>query len=282
MRIAVTGASGQLGRDVLESLQRAQHEVIGLSRTELDITDLQACRTCLQAIRPEAIIHCAAHTAVDLAESETDLAYSVNAWGTRNIAVAAEAISAKVVYISTDYVFDGTATTPYTEFDATFPQSVYGKSKLAGEQLLQSLCSRYFIVRTSWVFGKHGANFVKTMLMLGRTKDRLQVVHDQFGSPTYTIDLAAFLGELVQTERYGIYHASNTGSCSWYEFAQEIFKQAAVPVEVEPCTTEQFSRPAPRPRFSVMNHMAIRTNGFSEMRPWPEAVSAFLRELGES
>lgn len=279
MKVLVTGANGQLGADVVRLFSQKEYEVFGLERSQLDITNDMMCNHVIDDIQPNVIIHCAAYTAVDNAETDQDNAYSVNAIGTRNIAIAAERVGAKVCYISTDYVFDGTSTIPYVEYDNTNPLTVYGKSKRAGEQLVQSLCSRWFIVRTSWVYGVNGNNFVKTMLKLGKERDSLQVVNDQWGSPTSTCDLAAFLEELVATEKYGVYHASNTGTCSWYEFAKAIFEVAQMPVKVEPCTTEQFPRPAPRPRYSVMEPLAIRVNGFSPIRHWREALSEFIHQL---
>ncbi|MGG0814142.1 dTDP-4-dehydrorhamnose reductase [Paenibacillus alvei] len=279
MKILVTGANGQLGADVVRLFSQKGNEVFGLERSQLDITNDMMCNHVIDDIQPNVIIHCAAYTAVDNAETDQENAYSVNAIGTRNIAVAAERVGAKVCYISTDYVFDGISTIPYVEYDNTNPLTVYGKSKRAGEQLVQSLCSRWFIVRTSWVYGGNGNNFVKTMLKLGKERDSLQVVNDQWGSPTYTCDLAAFLEKLVATEKYGVYHASNTGTCSWYEFAKAIFEVAQMPVKVEPCTTEQFPRPAPRPRYSVMEPLAIRVNGFSPIRHWREALSEFIHQL---
>ncbi|MCM3338829.1 dTDP-4-dehydrorhamnose reductase [Paenibacillus sp. MER TA 81-3] len=276
MNILVTGANGQLGADVVHLFSEKGHHVVGLGRAQLDITDEIMCNNVIGEIQPDAVIHCAAYTAVDNAEADQDNAYLVNAIGTRNIAVAAERVKAKICYISTDYVFDGTSSSPYYEYDNTNPLTVYGKSKRAGEQLVQSLCSRWFIVRTSWVYGVSGNNFVKTMLKLGRERESLQVVNDQWGSPTYTCDLSLFLEELVATEKYGIYHASNTGICSWYEFAQAIFEEAKMPVKVEPCTTEQFPRPAPRPRYSVMEPMAIRTNGLTPIRHWREALQDYI------
>jgi dTDP-4-dehydrorhamnose reductase len=278
MNILVTGANGQLGADVVRLLSKKGHHVIGLGRTQLDITDGDMCNTVIDEVKPDVIIHCAAYTAVDNAETDQDQTYLVNAIGTGNLSAAAERIRSKLCYISTDYVFDGTASSPYYEYDNTNPQTVYGKSKRAGEQLVQSLCSRWFIVRTSWVYGASGRNFVKTMLKMGQERDSLQVVNDQWGSPTYTSDLALFLGELVVTEKYGIYHASNAGICTWYEFAQAIFEEANMPVTVEPCTTEKFLRPAPRPRYSVMESMAIRVNGFSPIRHWREALREYLNE----
>jgi dTDP-4-dehydrorhamnose reductase len=277
MKILVTGANGQLGRELVLLPAPRDTEIIGFGREELDITDLEQCRSVLRSHKPDAVIHCAAYTKVDQAESEPDEAYRVNAYGTRNAALAAEEVGAKFVYISTDYVFDGRADKPYREYDRTDPQTIYGRSKLAGEQLVQSLSSRYFIVRTSWVYGKHGANFVKTMLKLAEERDRLKVVHDQIGSPTYTLDLARFLLELVKTDYYGIYHASNSGICSWYEFARAIFEEEGLNVQVEPCTTAEFPRPAPRPAYSVLDHGAIRAHGFEPLRPWREALRHYLR-----
>lgn len=276
--LLVTGANGQLGQELVR-METDAIRIVGYGRDRLDITNLDQCREVIADIRPDAIIHAAAYTAVDKAESEPDEAYRINALGTRNLAIAAREQAAKLCYISTDYVFDGTGTAPYNEYDNTNPQSVYGKSKRAGEILLQSLADRYFIVRTSWVYGKYGNNFVKTMLKLASERDSVTVVADQIGSPTYTYDLAQFLIELVQTEKYGVYHASNTGSCSWYEFAKAIFEESGIPIRTEPCTTEQFPRPAPRPAYSVMDHSAIRQNGFKDLRPWREALRAFLKEL---
>jgi dTDP-4-dehydrorhamnose reductase len=278
MKVLVTGANGQLGRDLVDIIGSA-HEVFGFGSKELDICDLEQCRQLCNQIKPNVIIHAAAYTAVDLAESEVDKAFAVNAFGSRNVAIAAEEIGAKLCYISTDYVFDGTSVKPYKEYDNTNPQSVYGKSKLAGEQLVQSLSNRYFIVRTSWVYGQHGNNFVKTMLKLGREKPNLKVVDDQIGSPTYTVDLSRFILELISSEKYGIYHASNTGSCSWFEFAQAIFVQSGYNILVEPCTTEEFPRPAPRPKHSVMDHLTIRANNFTDLRPWHEALTEFIESI---
>lgn len=283
MKVLVTGANGQLGRDVVFLLEKEGHSILACARDELDITDQAECNNVISTYHPEVVIHCAAYTAVDAAETDVDGAYQVNATGTRNIAVAAEQTGAKLIYISTDYVFDGTSDVPYQEYDDTNPQSIYGKSKRAGEVLVQSLSSRWFIVRTSWVYGVYGNNFVKTMLKLGQEKPKLQVVHDQKGSPTYTVDLAHFLLELMSTEKYGVYHASNSGACTWYEFTQAIFEEAQlfpgfhIQAEVDPCATDQFPRPAPRPRNSVMDHSSIRTNGLNDLRPWREGLRDFLR-----
>ncbi|MCL6457976.1 MAG: dTDP-4-dehydrorhamnose reductase [Gorillibacterium sp.] len=288
MKVLVTGSAGQLGQDIVLLLQREGHEVLGCDRLEMDITDLDQCIEVIGGFRPDAVIHCAAHTAVDVAESDIVAAYLINATGSRNVAVASEKAGAKLVYISTDYVFNGLGTQPYHEYDNTDPQSIYGKSKRAGEILVQSLSSKYFIVRTSWVYGKYGHNFVKTMLKLGQEKPLLQVVDDQHGSPTYTVDLARFLLELIQTEKYGVYHASNSGSCTWYEFASAIFAEAkdilglSFTAKLEPCDTKQFPRPAPRPRNSALEHLSIYTNGFQDIRHWREALRDFLLELDKN
>ncbi|PWI56768.1 dTDP-4-dehydrorhamnose reductase [Sulfoacidibacillus thermotolerans] len=277
MKIVVTGANGQLGQDLLLQGAIKQHDMVGLGRAELDVTQLSSVRSQLHALQPDVIVHAAAYTAVDAAESEVERAFAVNAYGTRNLALVANELDARLCYVSTDYVFDGEATQPYGEYDMPHPKTVYGKSKFAGEQLVQQLSHKHYIVRTSWLYGLHGANFVKTMLELGREQHTVQVVQDQVGSPTYTVDLANFVLDLVGTEFYGIYHASNTGACSWYEFAQAIFALAGLSVRVTPCTTEAFMRPAPRPRYSVLDHLALRAQGLSDLRPWPEALDAFLQ-----
>lgn len=288
MKVLVTGASGQLGMDVVRLFEQSGHRVLPCDRDTLDITNGEMCLSKVTEFKPDVVVHCAAYTAVDQAESDIDAAYAVNAVGTRNMVVASEQVKAKFCYISTDYVFDGKAVTPYQEYDNTNPQSIYGKSKRAGEVLVQSLSSAFFIVRTSWVYGLHGRNFVKTMLKLGQDKPLLNVVNDQKGAPTYTVDLAAFLLELIQTEKYGIYHASNSGGCTWFEFAQAIFEEAACvmsevyTVRIEPVITEELPRPALRPRYSVLDHLAIRTNGLQDLRPWREALREFLREMKDS
>ncbi|MGG3284291.1 dTDP-4-dehydrorhamnose reductase [Paenibacillus solani] len=287
MRVLVTGAYGQLGQDVVQGLQQVGHDVQGFGRAELDITNLEQCFSVLSKSQPEAIIHCAGYTAVDTAESDVDGAYLVNAVGTRNVALAAERVGAKLVHISTDYVFRGNAERPYSEYDSADPQTVYGQSKLAGEQMVRDFCSQWFIVRTSWIFGLNGRNFVKTMMQLGQDKPVLQVVNDQKGSPTYTVDLTRFLLQLLPTEKYGIYHASNSGSCTWYEFTKVIFEQASeqlglsMTAKLEPCTTEQFPRPAPRPAYSVMDHLAIRINGMQDLPHWKVGLMQFMVDIKE-
>ncbi|MBD2867969.1 dTDP-4-dehydrorhamnose reductase [Paenibacillus arenilitoris] len=277
MKIVVTGANGQLGRELTEWETDAA-DIIGFGRETLDITSIEQCRQVITLHQPDIVIHCAAYTTVDKAESEPDEAFRVNAAATRNVVIAAREAGAKFCYISTDYVFDGKGSSPYNEYDQTNPQTVYGKSKLAGELMVQTLHDRYYIVRTSWVYGKYGNNFVKTMLKMAGERDQLKVVSDQIGSPTYTYDLAAFLLELVATDRYGVYHASNSGICSWYEFAKAIFEDSGITIRLDPCSTADFPRPAPRPAYSVMDHTAIRSNGFRMLRSWREALNHYLKD----
>ncbi|RCX29135.1 dTDP-4-dehydrorhamnose reductase [Bacillus sp. AG236] len=276
-RVLITGANGQLGKELVELFNEKGFEVYGFGRDKMDITNQAQVEEIIGGVKPNIVLHSAAHTQVDLAESEPEQAFSINAYGTRNVAVAAEAAGAKLVYVSTDYVFDGTNDEPYNEFSPTSPLGVYGKSKLAGEQFVRDLHSKFFIVRTSWVYGKHGANFVKTMLKLGEERKELSVVADQIGCPTYTLDLAHAILELVDTQKYGVYHVSNSGSCSWYEFAKEIFEISEMKVQVSPCTTADFPRPAARPANSVFEHRSIKLNNFSSIRHWKEALSSFLK-----
>lgn len=276
-RVVVTGAKGQLGTEVVERFRRMEWDVHGYGKDELDITDAQQVTSMLEYIRPHVVVHAAAYTKVDEAEKEKEQAFLINAYGTRNVAVAAEKVGAKLVYVSTDYVFDGKRKEPYDEFASPHPINVYGKSKLAGEHMVRDFHSKFFIVRTSWVFGAHGSNFVKTMLRLAKEKEEIFVVDDQCGCPTYAVDLARSIYELVQTEKYGLYHISNTGQCSWYEFAQAIFTEACVNVRVQRCRTEDYPRLAARPSYSALDHMALRLNGFKPLRHWREALQQFLR-----
>ncbi len=276
LKVLVTGANGQLGKELVNLVQW-QADIIGLERSEMDITDLDQVRYILHDIKPDIVIHTAAFTDVDQSEVEQEKAYQVNAYGTRNIALISEKISAKLCFISTDYVFDGESKTAYHEFDRALPRTVYGKSKLAGEEFIRTLCKRSFIVRTSWLYGFHGNNFIKTMLNLSKKQDTIQVVNDQFGSPTYTVDLCNFIIKIIETDLFGTYHVSNSGGCSWYEFAKVIFEFYGLDcINVEPCSTEQFLRPAPRPKYSVLDHMAMRCHGLPAMRPWRAALEDFL------
>ncbi|MES0857705.1 dTDP-4-dehydrorhamnose reductase [Geobacillus sp. G4] len=277
MKIVVTGANGQLGQELVRQLQQTNFELYPFTKSDLDITNGNIVNEVITKIKPDIIINAAAYTKVDQAEVEEETAYLVNAFGQRNLAVAAEKVGAKICYISTDYVFDGNSTVPYREYDQTNPLGVYGKSKLVGEELTKSLCSRYFIVRTAWVYGEFGQNFVKTMLRLAKEKEEIGVVNDQIGAPTYTVDLTRFIIELVQTEKFGIYHCTNSSSCSWYEFAKAIFEESNISVKVNPITTEQFPRPAERPKYSVLDNFAMKVNGFQMLRHWREALKEFLK-----
>lgn len=279
MKVLVTGAKGQLGQDVLCLLENQPWEVFGFGREELDITNEEQVREKVLAIKPNIIIHTAAYTQVDQAESDEETAFKVNAEGTKYLAQAAEAVEAKFCYVSTDYVFDGTNNEPYKTNDETNPQTIYGKSKLAGEQYTSEYCSKYFIVRTSWVFGLYGNNFVKTMLRLANERSELGVVSDQFGSPTYTTDLARFIIGLVETNKYGIYHASNSGVCSWYEFAKEIFRQSNKSVNVNAISTAEFQRPAQRPAYSALEQKKITEQGLSMLPNWKDALGRYLSQM---
>lgn len=275
-KVLVTGGHGQLGTELTLMLQEKGFETFGLGHQELDITDLAHVRKVFNEIKPDVVCHTAAYTAVDKAETDRDGAFLVNAYGTRNVAIAAEEIGAKLVYVSTDYVFNGEKESAYSEFDFPSPLGVYGQSKYAGEQFVHDFHSKFFIARTSWVYGQYGGNFVKTMLKLAESHDHINVVNDQRGCPTYTKDLAEKIIELFQTDNYGVYHLSNSGSCTWYEFAKAIFEIKGINVTVNPCTTEEFPRPAKRPKNSEFEHMALKLNGFEDVRGWKEALEEFL------
>lgn len=279
MRVLVTGVSGQLGYDVARVLTQRGIEYRGTSSKELDITDRAAVEHLMQAYRPDAVIHCAAYTKVDLAEDEPERCWAVNADGTRNLAAACREIGAKMLYISTDYVFPGTGEQFRRTDDPVSPVNTYGRSKLAGELAVQSLLETYFIVRISWVFGKNGNDFVKTMLRLAETRTELTVVCDQIGSPTYTADLAPLLCDMVQTERYGIYHATNGGTCAWSEFAKAIFELADKQVTVYPIPTSAYPTRAVRPLNSRMSKERLHSNGFQELPEWKNALARYLKEI---
>lgn len=279
MRVLVTGVSGQLGYDVARVLAQRGIEYRGTSSKELDITDRAAVEHLMQSYRPDAVIHCAAYTKVDLAEDEPERCWAVNADGTRNLAAACREIGAKMLYISTDYVFPGTGEQFRRTDDPVSPVNTYGRSKLAGELAVQSLLETYFIVRISWVFGKNGNNFVKTMLRLAETRTELTVVCDQIGSPTYTADLAPLLCDMVQTERYGIYHATNGGTCAWSEFAKAIFELADKQVTVYSIPTSAYPTRAVRPLNSRMSKECLHSNGFQELPEWKNALARYLKEI---
>lgn len=279
MRVLVTGASGQLGYDVCRELERRGVPFAGTSSRTLDITDSGAVLTALETYRPDAVIHCAAYTAVDRAEEEPERAFAVNETGTRNVAAACAGVGAKMIYISTDYVFAGAGEAFYETYDAAGPLNVYGRSKLAGEQAVRELLDRYFIVRISWVFGRNGNNFIKTMLRLAESRSEVRVVCDQIGSPTYTADLAPLLCDMTGTEKYGVYHATNEGVCSWAELAQEVFHRSGKVVHVEPILTAEYPTKAVRPLNSRLSKRALDEAGFSRLPCWQDALDRFLKEL---
>ncbi|PRY74060.1 dTDP-4-dehydrorhamnose reductase [Alkalibacterium olivapovliticus] len=280
MKVLVTGANGQLGKEVSKLLREVGVEFASANHSEMDITDSSSVKKIFDQEHPTVVFHCAAYTAVDKAEDEgKELNWKVNVEGTRNVAKAAEAIGAKLVYISTDYVFDGTNTEVYHVDDETNPQNEYGKAKLAGEKAVQEEMTNYYIVRTSWVFGEFGHNFVYTMKRLAETHPKLTVVNDQFGRPTWTRTLAEFMVHLVEKEAaYGTYHLSNDGSCSWYEFAEEILKDADV--EVAPVDSSQYPQKATRPKHSIMNLKKSKETGF-EIVTWQEALRKFDKSLSK-
>jgi dTDP-4-dehydrorhamnose reductase len=279
MKILVTGYSGQLGYDVVrEGLNRGL-DMIGVSSKELDIADELAVSQFVKELKPDAIIHCAAYTAVDKAEDDKEACWRVNVEGTLFLAKAAKEHNAKVLYISTDYVFNGQGEVPFTEEDPTAPIGYYGQTKFEGEQVIQSLLDEWFVVRISWVFGINGNNFVKTMLRLAETREELNVVGDQVGSPTYTFDIARLLIDMIQSDKYGVYHVSNEGFCSWAEFAQEIFKQAEKNVKVHSITTEEYPTRAVRPKNSRMSKQKLVDNGFEPLPHWREALHHYLKQL---
>lgn len=281
MKIVVTGVKGQLGHDLVEELRRRNYnEVLGIDINNLDITDNSSVQKYMNMHKPVIIIHCAAFTAVDDAEEKKDLCMNINADGTKYLVDAARKHNAKFLYISTDYVFDGNKLSCYTIHDIPNPQSVYGKSKLEGEHETLKY-DKHFIVRIAWVFGKNGNNFVKTMLRLGKEKESIDVVGDQYGSPTYTYDLSRFLVDLIETEKYGIYHATNEGYCSWYDFASEIFKLAGYNLEVNSIDSSHYPTKARRPKNSRMDKSILDVKGFKRLPEWQDALKRYLEEIGE-
>ena len=280
--VLVTGLGGQLGYDVCKVLKAREIEYIGTTRKELDVTDFEMSAKFIKEVKPTAIIHCGAYTAVDKAEDQADKCYGVNVQGTENIAKICKSQDIKLMYISTDYVFPGTGENVYEVDDETNPLGVYGKTKLEGENKVKELLDKYFIVRISWVFGINGNNFVKTMLRIGKDKSEINVVSDQIGSPTYTADLAQLLCDMIETEKYGIYHATNEGFCSWAEFAEEIFKIAGYNTKVNYITTEEYPTRAQRPKNSRLSKDKLEENRFDRLPNWKQALEKYIDELKES
>lgn len=277
--ILVTGATGQLGFDVVKELENRKISCKGIGSTQLDLTKSSDVLNFMQKLKPSAVIHCAAYTAVDLAEDECDLCEKVNFCGTQSLAFACKELNAKMIYISTDYIFSGEGTHFYEVDEPVAPLGVYGKTKLMGERAVLSTLERYFIVRVSWVFGKNGGNFVKTMLKLGAEREELSIVCDQVGSPSYTPDLAKLLCDMVVTESYGIYHATNEGTCSWAEFAEEIMKQGKLNCKIRGILAEAYPTKAQRPKNSRLSKKSLVEQGFSLLPPWQDSLNTFLKEL---
>ncbi len=276
MRVLVTGVKGQLGYDVVNELENRGIEAVGVDIGEMDITDADSVRRVLRENAPDAVIHCAAYTAVDAAEENEELCRRVNAEGTRNIAGVCKELDSKMIYISTDYVFSGQGEKFWEPEDEKAPQSVYGQTKYEGELAVQELLEKYFIVRIAWVFGVNGKNFVRTMLKLSENHDTITVVNDQFGSPTYTYDLAKLLADMVQTEKYGVYHATNEGICSWYDFACAIFREAGIDMTVKPVSSAEYGAKANRPANSRMSKDKLTENGFARLPAWQDALKRYL------
>lgn len=279
MKILVTGASGQLGYDVCRELDRHGMENLGLSSKDMDITDIDATSKVIKAYMPDAVIHCAAYTMVDKAEEERERCWAVNAEGTRNIASVCRELDIKLLYISTDYVFPGAGDHFYRTDDDTAPCNVYGASKLAGENAVKELLDRFFIVRTSWVFGENGGNFVKTMLRLSQTRDSVEVVSDQIGSPTYTAHLAPLLCDMINSNRFGIYHATNEGVCSRAELAREVFRLAGKSTSVIPVLSSRYPCAAVRPLNSRLDKSELSKAGFRRLPDWHTALAEYISKI---
>lgn len=280
MKVLVTGVKGQLGYDVVRELQKRGHEAVGVDIDEMDITDAVAVERVMTEVQPDAVIHCSAYTAVDRAEEDIEICRRVNVDGTENIAKICKKLNCKMLYLSTDYIFSGDGERPWEPDDEASPLNAYGQSKYDGELVLKKYVEKYFIVRISWVFGINGNNFIKTMLRLGRENGAVKVVDDQIGSPTYTYDLARLLVDMIQSDRYGAYHATNEGICSWYEFAKEIFRAAGMDnVSVTPVKSGEFPVKAKRPKNSRMSKEKLVTNGFSLLPAWQDAVARYIKEL---
>ena len=279
MRVLVTGVKGQLGYDIVKECEKRGIEAIGVDVAEMDITDADKVREVITNAKVDAVMHCAAYTAVDAAEENVELCRKVNATGTENIAKVCKELDIKMVYISTDYVFNGEGEHFWQPDEERQPLNVYGQTKYEGELAVETYLEKYFTVRIAWVFGINGNNFIKTMLRLGKERGAVSVVNDQVGSPTYTYDLAKLLVDMVQTEKYGRYHATNEGICSWYEFACEIFKQAGMDVAVTPVDSSAFPVKAKRPKNSRMSKEKLVEMGFSLLPTWQDALGRYLKEL---
>lgn len=279
LRVLVTGSQGQLGRDVVNRLRESGMDVIAATRHEFDITDKHQTATWIADAKPDVVVHCAAYTAVDQAEDDKETCYAVNVEGTRHIAEAIKAIHGKMVYISTDYVFDGSGHEPHPEDEPTHPINYYGYTKELGEHIVRTSIDQHYIIRTSWVCGAQGNNFMKTMLRLAKTRDHIDVVKDQVGAPTFTKDLAELICEMIQSTHYGTYHGVNEGYCSWYEFAQAIFTQAGISIQVNPISSSEYPTKAIRPLNSRLSKQNLDQFGFNRLPHWQEALTRYLEEM---
>ena len=278
-KIIVTGCNGQLGRAInLELQSNPEIEFVNTDVAELDITNIDKVMELAREVKPYAIINCAAHTGVDACETDVDNAYRINAIGPRNLSIAATETGAKMVHISTDYVFDGMGNKPYLEFDKPNPQGVYGATKLVGENMVKEFADRYFILRTAWLYGD-GKNFVKTMLRLSETNDMVRVVGDQVGSPTSTKELSGAIAHLLFTENYGLFHATCEGSCSWAQFTEEIFRLAGKSTKVNAITTAEYGAPAPRPAYSILENYMLKLTSDYMFADWHDAIAEYIKGL---
>lgn len=290
MKLMITGASGQLGTEIRRQLQAGGSAlgalpqklqlatVIPVDLPDADLTKQAAATALLRRHAPDVVVNCAAFTNVDGCETQPDTAFAANALAARNVAAACEEVGAKLLHLSTDYVFSGEGTVAFNEAGATAPQSVYGATKLLGEEYVRQFSSRWFIIRTAWLYGRQGNNFVKTILKLAKERGQLQVVDDQRGNPTNAEDLAHHILKLAVTKEYGIYHCTGNGVCSWYEFTLEILRLAGVQANVQPCTSAEFPRPAKRPAFSALDHAMLRATIGDGMRPWQQALASFFAD----
>lgn len=275
MKILITGSNGMLGHDLIETL-KDNHDLILTTSKTLDITDNEKVMDFICDVKPDLVINAAAYTNVDGCEENQKLAFSVNGDGVRNLALACREVDCPLVHISTDYIFNGKNTRPWVEDDEIGPISIYGKSKLKGEEAILEILDKYYIIRTAWLYGLNGGNFPKTMLELAKNHSEITVVYDEVGTPTYTSDLAEAIGKLIETDYYGVYHITNSGNCSWCEFARFIFKTAKVDVKVVPVTAAEFARPAPRPHYSVLENKKWVENGFEPLRDYKDAAKEYI------
>lgn len=294
MNILITGGKGQLGTEIFKCLEnkktelgvpdvlKCDNKVTSIDVDVLDITDLEKVLDYFKANKFDCVINCAAYTNVDKCEQDIDNAFKVNAIGPRNLAIACERFNCKLIHISTDYVFSGEGSVPFTEWDYCQPQSIYGKTKYLGEKYVTQFCPRHFIIRTAWLYGYYGNNFVRTIMRVAKEKGKLNVVDDQRGNPTNAADLAHHILKLASTEEYGTYNGTGTGECSWYDFASKIVEYAHINAQVSPCTTDEFPRPAKRPAYSSLDNMMFRNTVGNEFRPWEDALQFFIENFKEN